>query len=249
MKTVLVLPALLAVGCNFVDSNGLHVGYAFDVQHFAQALGDQAKPQTVPNVPCQSGASPDACAQAAGQLPPTTLAGTEVSCQSNACAAQASFTLPQKIDLRNAMTSVPSEAVQFGINAVAIDRVAYWVSNQLNVRTPMIELYVAPDTAKDINDANAVKLGSVAPVDAGSTTCNDPMDTSGDTAQLTTSVVCDVPLTDAGQKKLASFVQNYRNAPFQILVHATLTAKAGEPLPAGSLDVWVRPSVTLSILR
>jgi hypothetical protein len=246
MRRLALLTAIFAGGCNLVDSNGLHIGYSFDVQHFTENVGDDKNPQTVPNVPCQSGATPDACAQAASLLPPTALANTTVSCQMNACAATASFTLPQKIDLSHAQTPLPSEAVQFGINAVAIDRIAYWASNKLNVDTPLVEIYVAPDPTTDI--ANAVKLGTIAPMAAMSSTCKDPVDAKGD-PNAGSMTVCDMPLTDAGKAKLQSYVQNYDKQPFDILVHATLNANGGAPLPAGALDVYVRPSVTLSILK
>src|SRR5262249_52973707 len=162
MRALLAAAAMYAGGCSLVDSNGLHIGYSFDPQHFTENLRDPTTAQTIPDVACTSGASPDACTQAATSLQiPMTMA--QVTCVSSACAATANMTLPQKVDLRNAMTSLPSEAVQFGINAVAIDRIAYWVaSNTLNVATPVIDLYVAPDTARDINDPAAVKLGTVA---------------------------------------------------------------------------------------
>jgi hypothetical protein len=240
--------ALVAAGCNLVDSHGVHVGYSFDPQHFTENLGDPTTAQTVPQVACTSGASPDQCTQAAttANIPMTQA---QVTCQSGTCGATAAVLLPQKIDLRNAMTSLPSEAVQFGIDSVTIDKIEYWVaSNTLNLATPPVDLWVAPDTAKDINDPAAVKLGTVAPLPAKSSTCADPMDTQGDTAAMG-HAVCDVPLTDAGTMALQQYIKNYMKAPFQIFVHATLTAPGGSPMPAGMLDLYVRPSVTLSILK
>jgi len=248
MKRTLLVAALWAAGCNLVDSKGLHVGYSFDAQHFTENLGDPNSAKTVPQVACVPGASPDMCAQAA-QAAGIDMSMVQVTCQTASCGATASFTLPQKIDLRNAMTSLPSEAVQFGIDSVAIDRIAYWVaSNTLDVATPVIDLWVAPDAAKDITDPAAVKLGTVASLPAKSSTCADAVDPKGD-AMSNGKQVCDVPLTDAGQRALAQYIKDYMKAPFQIFVHATLTAPGGSPMPAGMLDLFVRPSVTLSILK
>jgi hypothetical protein len=247
-KQVCLAVAALAAGCNLVNSNGVNLGYSFDPQHFTENLGDPTTAQTVPQVACTPGASPDQCTQAAtaANIPMTQA---QVTCQSGMCGATAAVTLPQKIDLRNAMTSLPSEAVQFGIDSVTIQKIEYWVaSNTLNVDTPPVELWVAPDTAKDITDPAAVKLGTVASLPARSSTCADKQDAQGDSAAMG-KTVCDVPLTDAGTMALQGYVKNYMKAPFQIFVHATLTAPGGSPMPAGMLDLYVRPSVTLSILK
>lgn len=249
IRCLYVAAVALTAGCSLVDSNGLHIGYSFDPQHFTENLGDPTNAQTIPHVPCTAGASPDMCTQAAtmANIPMTMV---DVICASGGdCGATASFTLPQKIDLRNAMTPVPKEAVQFGVSAVSIDKISYWVaSNTLNTATPPVEIWVAPDTARDISDPAAVKLGTVASLAAKSSACADPVDSAGDSAAMG-HMVCDVPLTDAGQKALAGFVKNFMMAPFQIFVHATLSADAGSPVPAGMLDLYVRPSVTLSILK
>lgn len=240
--------ALLAAGgCNLIDTNGVHVGYSFDSQEFKQTIGDGTM-ATVPDVACTPGAMPDPCAALDSQLPPDS---GSASCDAAAgkCVAKAEIRLPQMIDLRNAQTPLPSDAVQFGISAVAIDRIAYWAAtNTLNVPTPPIDLYVASASAKDETDPTAVKLGSVAPLPAMSRMCSDPADPK-DPAAAQGQMVCDVPLTQAGQAALSQFIQNYKNAPFQLIVRATVTAMGGEPVPSGTLDVFVRPSVTLSILK
>lgn len=239
-------------GCSLVDSNGLHIGYSFDPQHFTAKAGDEQTPYTLPQVACTAGAMPDPCAAAQAALPATsqtTSTTTTVACKSGSCGATTEARLIQLIDLTKANTSLPSEAVQFGVSAVAIDRVAYWVaSNTLNVSTPAVDLYVAPMAVRDETDAQAVKLGTVAQLPARSSMCNDPVDPKGDATAMGQKV-CDVPLTQAGQAKLADFVRNYKSTPFNIIVRATLETPGGSPVPAGTLDLYVRPSVTLSILK
>ena len=240
-----VLLLVCAGGCNLIDTNGVHIGYSFDPQEFKQSVGSGGAQMTLPQVACAPGQMPDPCAAAQAQLPPDS---GNVSCDSGACVAELELRLPETIDLRTAQTPLPSDAIQFGVDAVAIDHIAYWGSNKLNVDTPPVDLYVAAAAAMDETDPTAVKLGSIAPIPAGSGRCGDPTDASDPAAKMG-QMVCDVPLTDAGQAALAAFIKGYKTAPFKLIVRATVTAKGGDPVPQGTLDVFVRPSVTLSILK
>jgi len=248
MRRILTLSAAglalwsAAGGCGL-----LNYSYSFDAQEFNQSLGDQSHPETVPTVACTPGASPDPCAAAQAQLPAGS--GT-LTCDATkkSCVGSAELRLPQEIDLRKAMTSLPSEVVQFTVDSVAIDKITYWVkTNTLNVTTPPVDVYVAPDAATKETDAGAVKLGTVASLAAKSTDCGDKQDAKGETG--VTTRVCDLPLTDAGQRALGEFVKNYKTTPFKIIVHTVVTAEGGTPVPAGAIDLFVRPSVTLSILK
>jgi hypothetical protein len=243
--------ALLAASaaCNIIDSNGIHVDYAFDPQEFKQSIGDdKVAPQTLPTVACTPGMAPDPCAAVTAMIPPNS--GT-VACDGAKmqCAATTEISLPQTIDLRMAMTPIPSEAVQFGINNAEIRRIAYWVAtNTLNVATPALEIFVAPETAKDEKDPKAVKLGSVASLPAKSRACTDPQNNDDPMAKMG-QMVCDMPLTVDGQKALAEFIKAFKTAPFKIIARATIKAEGGTPVPAGTIDFFVRPTVRLSILK
>jgi len=241
------LSALLS-GCSLLGQAGLNIGYSFDPQEFKQSIGQEGGPtNTLPTIACTPGASPDPCAAAQSTLPPQAMSSCDSA--SSACVAQVIVRLPQQIDLRQAMTPVPSQAVEFGIGAVAIDKVNYWAaSNTLNVATPPIDVYVAAATAKDETDATAVKLGSIASLPAKSRACGDPQDPH-DAATQQGNTVCSMPITSAGQAALSQFIKNYKTSPFQLIVRATLVARGGTPIPAGTIDVFVRPSVTLSILK
>src|SRR5205823_1829182 len=153
------------------------------------------------------------------------------------CRATAELRLPYPINL-SMQSNFPQSAVQIGINFVDIATVKYWVAaNSLTVATPPIDLYVAPATAK--TEAEGTHLGSVASLAAKSGACKDPADTD-DAAQGL--MVCDLPLDQAGKDALANFVKDYKNE-FQIIAHATVTAKGGDPLPAGSIDFFIRPII------
>ncbi|HUS62984.1 MAG TPA: hypothetical protein VMZ28_00525, partial [Kofleriaceae bacterium] len=237
-----------SAACNIIDSNGIHVDYAFDPQEFKQSIGDEKVPQTLPTVACTPGATPDPCVPVMAMIPPNS--GT-VACDGakQQCAATFEISLPQTIDLRMAMTPLPSEAVQFGINNAEIRRIAYWVStNTLTVATPALDIYVAPETAKDEKDPKAVKLGSVASLPAKSRACADPQNNDDPMAKMG-QMVCDIPLTVDGQKALADHVKAFKTAPFKIIARATIKADGGTAVPAGTIDFFVRPTVRLSILK
>jgi hypothetical protein len=156
--------------------------------------------------------------------------------------------LAQPIDLRSAQTPLPDQAIQVGLSAVTIEKITYWVpKNSLNVATPPVELYVASQSAKDETDPSAAHLGTVAPLPAGSTVCKDAAD-SDDLATKAGLQACKVTLKGAGQEALSQFVKNFRQAPFQLIIKATVEVTAGQPIPGGTLGVVVRPRAVLSVL-
>jgi hypothetical protein len=244
----LVAAAAALSGCSLIDSSALSIGYTFDPQEFKQTIGDERSTATLPRVACTPGEMPDPCAAVNAQLP---MGSPAVSCDGTRmeCVASMEVRLPQEVDLRSAKTPVPDEVVKLGASTVGIDRVNYWAAtNTLNVATPPIDIYVAAATARDERDPTAVKLGSIASLPAKSKACGDPQDPSDDAVKQG-QTVCSMPLTKAGQDALAAFIKNFRNAPFQIIVRATLTATAETPVPAGTIDVFVRPRVIFGILR
>jgi hypothetical protein len=249
MTTRLFLLGALAVGgCNLVSTNGLSIEYSFDVEHFTSPkFGDDKNPQAaVPSVACQKGASPDPCAAASAMLP----AGSSLSLtcgDQGGCVAIAELRKAETVDFSKQM-SFPKEAVQYGVDAVDVKRVAYWVmTNTLNVTVPSIDVYVAPAAAKDEADPKAVRLGTVASLPAKSTVCADPKDPKGDPLAMGAQV-CDVPITDAGKSALQALAKDYKT-PFQVIAHTVMVAMPGTPLPSGMIDFYVRPTVGLSILK
>ena len=244
MKWILVAAAALASGCGIVDSSGAHYPYYFDAQEFKQDLGNQMG--NLPSVACK-GVTPDPCAAAASQLPMGMVTCDQTA---NSCTASYELRLSTMINLSQAMTPIPSAVVQFGISRVEIKNIAYWVmQNSLTVATPKIDLYVAAASAKDEHDASAHLLGSVASLPAHSTSCTDPGDMDSQIASNAHGAkACDVPLTNDGQSALATFAQSYKT-PFQIIVHAIVTASGGQPIPAGLIDLFVDPSVEFVIVK
>jgi hypothetical protein len=240
-----LVAAFLVGGCSLINSKTFSYDYAFDPQEFSKKLGDEKVMQNVPAMACDPNAAMDVCAQLQAGLP-ATASTLQCDPASKMCIAVVELSLPYKVDLSMAMTPLPADVVQYGANAVSIDKVAYWImTNTVNVTLPPVDLYVASAAAKDQNDPSAVKIGSVASPHGA--TCGDTVDTKGDPA-AGTAVVCDVSLTDAGQAALATFVKSYKT-PFQLIAHTRFTVPAGQPLPTGTLDFFVRPTVAFSILK
>jgi hypothetical protein len=248
--------AMCLSGCSLIDSSGIHYDYQFDPHDFVINLGDNGG-SSVPSVPCQPQPS-DSCQQVPqSQVPAVMNASTTLACDaSSTCAAKLELRKALPIDLRNAMTPLPSEAVTLGINLVDLRKIDYWVvppgggAKELNVATPPIDLYVAPMAAKDEHDPQATLLGTVGTLPAGSTTCSDPQDPQPPAdPNMKGFIVCEVPLSGAGKDALGGFVKNFRNAPFQIIAHTVITVAGGTPLPSGSLDFFVQPTVALSIIK
>src|SRR5258706_12054088 len=111
MRSWICAAALALAGCGLVGSNGIGVDYSFDPNDFVLNLGNNASGATVPDVPCSPGASPDPCALV---NPPPVADGTaSMFCDgmSSKCVARFELRKILPIDLRNARTPIPSEAV------------------------------------------------------------------------------------------------------------------------------------------
>lgn len=242
-----VPPFVLAVavgGCGLVSSNTLSYDYAFDPQHFMEKLGDTAA--TVPTMACDATASPDPCAALQSGLP---MGAATLQCEasSSTCIAVADVRLLYPVDL--SMQSLPGPVVQYGVDNVTIQKVAYWVmTNTVNVPIPPIDLYVAPAAAKDEHDSRAVQIGSVAMLPAHSAVCADAADPKGDSSAPNGTAVCDVKLTTQGELALGAFAKDYKT-PFQFIAHTKLVAHGGDPLPTGTIDFYLRPTVSFSVLK
>ncbi len=255
-RSAALAAALVLSGCSLIDSSGIHIPYSFDPHEFVLALGDNGQ-STVPSVPCQSQPS-DTCTQPAvqAQAPKIDNAMTTFVCDPTAhCAARIELRKALPIDLTHAMTPLPSEALTFGISLVELQKIDYWAvppmngQPELNVTTPPIELYVAPMAAVDEHDPQATLLGTVAPLPAGSTMCTDEVDAQPASMVAAGTTVCKVKLNGPGADALGQFVKNFKSAPFQIIAHTVITVAAGTPIPSGTLDFNVQPTVQLSIIK
>jgi hypothetical protein len=246
MKSRRLLLALALAGCGLVNGKTLSYPYAFNAQEFTQKLVADGSATTVPTMACDAAASPDPCAMLQQQPVPAGTPKLQCDGPSHACIAVADVRLPYPIDL--SQQSLPGPVVTYGVDTVSIDKVAYWImTNTVNVAMPPIDLYVASSAAKDENDPSAKLIGSLAMLAAKSVACADPAD--HDTTEPSMgAAVCDVKLSETGQAAMALFVKDYKT-PFQLIAHTRIVAKGGDPLPVGTIDFFVRPTVSFSVLK
>jgi hypothetical protein len=244
MKRWQLLCAAAVTGCGLINSNTLSTDYAFDAQQYRADLGQNGEAK-VPVVPCDPDAQPDPC----GQLHFGERTGGACERDRRQCVAVADVSLAYTVDYRTAQTQLPAPVVQYTIDRVRIKKVAYWITRGgLNVAVPPIDLYVAPSAAVDELDPKAEKIGSIAGLPAGAMSCLDNVDKAGDPAAGITSAVCDVPLTDSGERALAEYVKAYKTTPFKLIAHTRIVAHGDDPVPSGMLEFVVRPTVTFSLL-
>jgi hypothetical protein len=237
-----LLVAVAVGGCSLINSGTIGTDYSFDPQMFSQSLGDTSG--MVPKIACDPTSKMDACAAAQAGLG-STLARLSCDPTTKSCVANVELRLPYPVDL--SMQSLPSGVVQYGVDNVAIKKIAYWVNDGVNVALPPIDLWVASSSAKDETDPSAQKIGSMAGLPARSTSCLDAADTAGDPAANGTPV-CDLMLLSAGETALGNFVKNYQT-PFQFIAHTKFVITAGEPLPTGTISFSVRPTVRFTVLK
>jgi hypothetical protein len=233
-----LLPALFAVallgGCDLVQSNSISKTYSFDPEEFNKQFSGGGM---LMQLDCTSN---DGCRSLEAKDSSLT-----VSCDLKAqkCAAVADVRLAYGVTLAS-QNAFPSVAIQYGIRSVGLDKVVYWVfSNSLNLSTPPIDLYVAPDGPLT-DDSQWTRLGSIMPLNPKSTSCGDDKDQDG--AAPTGTPVCRLPLNDAGKARLATLARDYLTK-FQIIARTTLAIKAGGPLPSGTIDFFVRPTISIGI--
>jgi hypothetical protein len=112
---------------------------------------------------------------------------------------------------------------------VRIDRVYYTVEeNSLDVASPPLTVYVAPEGIMAPEDNQAQVVGRIAPVPA-----------------MTTIDEADVELTPEGKDHLAARMKDY-DTPFNLIVGSELTIEAGDKLPHGRMVTVVKATAVAS---
>jgi len=167
---------------------------------------------TAQNNPC--GAVDAACKK--GQCTGSCDSGT------NSCALGVLLSLYQKVDLFSEKPELQTINDQ-PLVGVKIDKLEYQViENTMNVATPPMTLYVAPQNIMAPGDPSAHAIATIPPIPAGMTLA-------------LTQVVIDAD----GQAELAKFMGDYKT-PFNIIIGATLTVKKGDAVPSGRLTAKVK---------
>jgi hypothetical protein len=105
---------------------------------------------------------------------------------------------------------------------VTVDSVEFEVEvNTMNTAVPQLEVYMAPIDVTTHNDPQALLIGTVPSVMPGQTGA------------------IELQIDDGGRTNLEFFMSNFRT-PFNLIVAATVDISAGDPVPQGMLQGWVK---------
>ena len=100
---------------------------------------------------------------------------------------------------------------------------------------PALQLYIGPSGAKQPTDQGVVALGTLQPIKSMT------LIPEGSQHVLITEGT-------AAHDKFSYYVQNPM-VPFVLMVAATKTVRGGEPIPAGKIQVVIKPSITVGLPR
>lgn len=218
------LGVLLAVsaGCGLISSDVADFELNLPDKSFSiDTAGwnvDEQQAQALLGTSCAS--APTVCNTAAQMACDMNCSGT---CNaSQRCELQLDVGLHRQVNLVDEKPELKSINDQPVIK-VTIDSVTYAVvANTLNVATPELKMYVAPISVMDPKSAEAIEIGTIAPVAAGATVGPTP-----------------IAFTETGKAKLVGMMSTYKT-PFNVIVGSSLTVTEGQMVPEGKLDAVIR---------
>jgi hypothetical protein len=167
---------------------------------------------TFPTLDCP----PLDCAQAVSQVCAGDSCGA--TCDGNAhCQAQVNVSVFQMFNLSTEspeLETIDSQAVV----TVTVENISFKVKeNTLNVASPPLEVYLAPQGVNDPASTMAVEIGTIASVPPGQTGEGQ------------------IDLTPTGKMAMESYMSNWRT-PFNVIVAGEVAISAGDPVPMGRLS-------------
>jgi len=211
--------AVMSGACGLIDSNVTDFDLSMPAKTFTidSAQWDLAAQAQFPAIDCTT---QDICSagidQACGNA-----ALCFGSCDGTNCQATVLVALSQGVNLLDEKPELAQIEDQ-PLVSVTIDRMWYEVSeNTLNVGTPQLMLYVAPEGVTSPGDAQAVPVGTVAPIPAA--TLRDETD---------------IGFVEGGEAALKQFMKDYKTT-FRVIVGGEITLSAGDDMPTGSLTATV----------
>ncbi len=218
----LAVGALVLSGCGLISSDVTNFDLTLKPKQFTVDTSSWSVSQMAAdaflNTSCQM-TSQNVCTSAAATA--CAMGCTGVCGSTSKCELELNVAVYKMVDLgmeQPELNTINNEP----IIKVTIDSLQYEVTaNTLNVATPPLTVYVAPISVMDPKDPQAKPVATVDPIPAGMTVA-----------------LKDMTYTADGKQNLVTTMGNYKN-PFNVIVGATLTLKAGDMVPTGKLDATV----------
>lgn len=212
---VVALASLPAMSCGLINSDVTDFNLKLPEKPFNVDTADwmiSVQTDTMPSIACP----PADCTAAADMF--CAGGACTADCDAGAhCAAHVPVSVSQPFDLAHESPELQTIDSQSGIS-VTVETVTFKVSeNTMNVATPPLELYMAPQGVLDAMSAEAVHIGSVESVAPGQT---GPVP---------------IDFTPDGKKAMETFMSAYQT-PFTVIVSGNVTMSAGAPVPQGKLS-------------
>jgi hypothetical protein len=212
--------AVAIAGCGLIDTDITNFDLSMPEKEFTvdTSQWQLSSDPTFPEIPCAD--TPTVCSAGISEV-----CGNDAlcfgSCDGDNCTAKVLIALYQSVNLYDEKPELQTINDQ-PLVSVTIDRVGYDVTeNTLNIASPPITVYVAPQNVMAPGDPQALAVGTVSPIAPG-----------------TTSTGNDVDMTPEGRENLRSFMREYRTE-FNILVGAEVDIMAFDPIPSGRLRAVV----------
>jgi len=146
----------------------------------------------------------------------------ESRCDGQSCDLTVTVALWNEFDLSSEVPELMDIDEQ-PLATVGVDRIYYSVNeNTLNVDSPRLRVYVAPQGVMTPDNSRAQELGAIEPIPPG-----------------TTIGEADVLLSDEGRDLLRDYIKAYAT-PFNIIVATEIGLEAGDPVPTGRLVAVIK---------
>ena len=226
------LVAGAALGCGLISSNIFDITIGLSSQTYGHDFGS-ASSSKAPTIACP--ATPDPCGALTTQIQGASNGRCDTTQSPSVCAADVSVVLPSTVNLSmdsSFASSVGSKAVRF-VHTIDL---AYGVNmNTATFDIPALQLYIGPSGAKQPTDQGVVALGTLQPIKSMT------LIPEGSQHVLITEGT-------AAHDKFSYYVQNPM-VPFVLMVASTKTVRGGDPIPAGKIQVVIKPSITVGLPR
>ncbi|HEU5061057.1 MAG TPA: hypothetical protein VFU21_31215 [Kofleriaceae bacterium] len=229
MKRALWLVGVLAgAGCGLVDSDVTDIDISLPEREVTVDTADWqlSGSERLQEVDCSEDES--VCSTGLAELCGSEDVCAGVCGASRSCEVSVQVALWHTFDLRAERPELQQIEGQPLVD-VRIDRVYYTVGeNSLDVDSPPLSVYVAPEGVMSPFAADAQLVGTIPSVPAA-----------------TTIEEADVELTDEGKDRLAARMKDY-DTPFNLIVASELRIQAGDTLPHGRMVTVIKATAVAS---